>query len=174
MTEEWRPVPGDETRYHVSSLGRVRSLGASQPKGGWRAGRIRKLRVDRDGYPRVNFSPKDTRRVADLVLAAFIGPKPEGQVARHRNRIRDDCRLDNLLYGTPDDNRLDAVEHGTFSNISAAQALEIRERALAGERMPQLAAEFGIHYQSVYRIKRGHRWGVFLERNWGQLLGGSG
>lgn len=170
MSEEWRPLPEYEGRYEVSNLGRLRSC-----PGGRRSGKVLKLRLDRDGYPRLNVTSgapysHRTLRVADCVLKAFIGSPAEGHVARHRNGIRSDCRLSNLRYGTPDDNRLDAIEHGTFSKVTAAQALEIRARALDGERMTSLAEEFGIHYQSVYRIKKGIRWGAFLERNCDQLL----
>jgi hypothetical protein len=79
--------------------------------------------------------------------------------------------LENLLYGTPDENRLDAIRHGTFSTTTASQAVEIRRRASAGESMTALAGEFGLHYQTIYRIKNGLRWGIFLDRNREQLLG---
>ena len=47
------------------------------------------LVVDIDGAPRL---------VAELVLTAFIGPKPPGAVARHLNGDKTDNRLENLSW----------------------------------------------------------------------------
>ncbi len=53
------------------------------------------------------------RAVHQVVLEAFIGPRPIGHVAAHNNGVRLDNRLSNLRWATPLENRLDRYRHGT-------------------------------------------------------------
>lgn len=124
MNEQWMPVPGFEGRYQVSDLGRVRSLPRVgidvQGRRHSICGRIlRPIRVpSRDPKHPYNTvvlfraGQKHRRSVHRLVLEAFIGSKP-GMVARHLNGIAGDDRLVNLAWGTPRQNTLDSVAHGT-------------------------------------------------------------
>lgn len=95
MAERWKPVPGYETLYEVSSLGRVRSI---------KNGRCRpvKLEVSRWNYLRVNLhrdGDGGTRfMVHRLVLRAFKGLDPPE--VDHKNRVHDDNRLSNLRPST--------------------------------------------------------------------------
>ncbi|CQD07126.1 NUMOD4 motif protein [Mycolicibacterium conceptionense] len=119
-TEIWLPVVGYEGLYSVSSLGTVRSEARTvQLSNGFTRNlptRILSAAPNGDGYPTVNLSfpgqPSRTLYVHDLVLAAFVGPKPNGQEARHLNDSKSDCRLSNLAYGTRSDNQRDAVRNG--------------------------------------------------------------
>lgn len=54
-----------------------------------------------------------TISVHSVVCAAFIGPRPDGLVARHVNGDARDNRLVNLEYGTPAQNTADSIRHGT-------------------------------------------------------------
>lgn len=45
-----------------------------------------------------------------------------------------------------------------FVKLTAEQAVEIRRRAYAGETAKALAAEFGMSFQSIYRIKYNRSW----------------
>lgn len=116
--EDWRPVVGYEGRYLVSSLGRV----WSQARRHRRVGMLLKPVNGGQGYLVVNLRDgRDNARVHGvhlLLAAAFIGPRPEGQVTRHLNGVATDNRLDNLAYGTYGDNAHDAVRHGTHSQGS--------------------------------------------------------
>jgi hypothetical protein len=58
---------------------------------------------------------RQTRMVHQLVLEAFVGPKPEGQECCHENGIRSDCHLLNLRYDTKGNNQKDSVSHGTHN-----------------------------------------------------------
>ena len=70
----------------------------------------------RDGYAavklRLNNSVSRTRLVHRLVAAAFLGPCPDGQEVLHGNGQRLDNRLENLRYGTRQENVMDTIRHG--------------------------------------------------------------
>lgn len=105
--EQWRPVPGLDG-YEASNIGRVRSLKRGSP---------RQLAVSLDdwGYRRVSLwvnGAVRSRRVHQLVCAAFHGPRPVGLQARHLNGEQLDNRADNLRWGTPRENMRDRIKHG--------------------------------------------------------------
>lgn len=99
--EEWRPVVGWEDRYEVSDLGRVRSLlrhveyACGRP--GWKATRrkffggcvlVQQLRPT--GYMEVclhNHHGALTKKVHNLVLAAFVGPMAPGLQTLHGDGV---------------------------------------------------------------------------------------
>ncbi len=119
VEEEWRAAPGYEGAYEVSSLGRVRSLDRVI-NGRWgphvRRGVVLRAHTDKDGYKKVRPSLNNEARsvpVHHLVLLAFIGPRPEGHVALHKDGRPENNAASNLSWGTYSDNALDAVSHGT-------------------------------------------------------------
>lgn len=109
--EEWRAVPGYEGFYEVSSLGRVRSLPRRKT-----SGRILQARCPSSRYPMVGLSVNKKRqnfRVHRLVALAFLGPPPEDRPqVLHRNDDPMDNRVENLYYGTTQQNRIDSVTNG--------------------------------------------------------------
>lgn len=120
---EWRPVPGYEGRYEVSSEGSVRSLGFySHNRFGtrtWRAGRVLKATISpKTGYRSVTLVDDERQhsvyRVHRVVLMAFVGPPPEGMPnGLHRDDNRLNNQLSNLRWGTHSDNTYDSVENGS-------------------------------------------------------------
>lgn len=126
--ERWLPVPGYEGSYEVSDHGKVRSLDRKvhrtdgltrifygktmspnvMPHGGH-------LSVCLSGGTRKNRKGAYIHR---LVMAAFVGPCPEGMEVCHNNGNPTDNRLTNLRYGTAADNRSDSVKHGTHPNTA--------------------------------------------------------
>lgn len=110
--EVWKPVPGYEGLYEVSSIGRVKSLPRLRVKGG-----IMKLRPgNKSGcYLAVALSKHDVRvvhYVHYLVLLAFVGPRPEGLEVRHLDGNDLNNTLGNLAYGTSAENKADVLRHG--------------------------------------------------------------
>ena len=51
-----------------------------------------------------------------LVMAAFVGPRPEGAVTRHLDGNPLNNHLTNLAYGSQSENLRDAVAHGTHAH----------------------------------------------------------
>lgn len=110
MTETWLPIPGHEGAYEVSDLGRVKSLRHSEP----RLMACTPCKVS--GYPTTNIAGK-TWRVHRLVLLAFVGPRPAGLVSRHRDDVKTNNALTNLVYGTQAENNGDTVANGHHLNV---------------------------------------------------------
>ena len=118
MTEQWLPVVG-HPGYEVSDLGRARSVDRLGLDGRRLRGRVLRLGLGTNGRP--FFVPRTNGRAYNVyphisVLESFVGPRPSGCVARHKNGIMTDNRLCNLEWGTHRDNRLDSVRHGTDVN----------------------------------------------------------
>jgi hypothetical protein len=112
--ETWKPIPGYPA-YEASDLGRVRSIDRIQ-YGRTYVGTVLATRVSNRGYDLANVRDADgkaqTRTVHTLVLLAFTGPPPPGQVSRHLNDDPHDNRLANLAYGTPEENEQDKFRLG--------------------------------------------------------------
>lgn len=102
---EWRPVPGWEGLYEVSSDGQIRSL---------RAGRPMRTFITEKGYRRVYlYRGKRIQRVRvhTAVLGAFVGPRPAGMVTRHLDGNPANNHLSNLAWGTHAENEADKKRH---------------------------------------------------------------
>ena len=119
--EEWRDVVGYEDRYMVSDQGRVWSKERMVRHGrgpGLRkhAGRMLKLGRKPAGYPIVSHAvaPGVVRHlyVHRLVLEAFVGPCPEGHVARHLDDDKENNHLSNLSWGSESENAHDKIRNG--------------------------------------------------------------
>lgn len=121
MTEAWKPVVGYVGLYEVSNLGNVRSLARVDAQGGNRRQRIFKpSRMDIKGHLGVKVrldGVVKSRYVHQLVLEAFVGPRPEGMWGCHWNDIPDDNRLENLRWATKSANRHDCVRNGGDHNV---------------------------------------------------------
>lgn len=163
--ETWKPVPGYEGLYEVSDQGRVRSLDRYVAnKGRWgtvvphhRPGRPLKPGRSSNGYVSVSLAKGGKRRsylVQELVMLAFIGPRPQGHVIRHLDGTRLNNHLSNLGYSTPRENCLDRARHGT-TKIKRHQVLDIRARILMGETQSSIAISYGISQAAVSLIKLG-------------------
>lgn len=118
--ENWRPIPG-HVGYEASDQGRIRSVDRTiYWPGGHRhaAGRVLKPVYDRKGYHRVQLGVGNGRAVHQLVLEAFVGPRPSGYETLHANDKRDDNRLSNLRWGTASENVREAVQRGRHSRAA--------------------------------------------------------
>ena len=155
----WREVPGSLGRYLVNTQGQVYSrwqdrLLQGRPVG---SGHIRV-------YLRLPGGPRG-RYVHQLVMEAFVGPRPAGMDTRHLDGNPANNALANLAYGTPSENARDRRRHGTDANARKAACKHghpfdetnthirpdgsrqcrtcARERARLNARADHLAAEGG-------------------------------
>ena len=159
MKEIWRLHP-KFVDYEVSTRGRIRR---ATPAKGTIVGRLKEPSLGTTGYLVVNIEGKP-RKVHSMVIETFVGPRPAGSDACHRNGRRTDNRIENLYWGSRTQNMRDARAHGTDprcdrhggSKLTWPQVLQIRSRHAAGELQRDLAAEFDVTRGHVsYLINHG-------------------
>lgn len=161
MVEIWKVHPNGN--YEVSSAGQVRRI---TRKKGAKVGRILKPATTPFGYRTVNFDGK-MKFVHVLVLETFVGPRLEGQEARHRNDVKDDNVLAYLCWGTHAQNYADRVANGggnhgsrhglaklTEENVSAIRAAYVHRTIT----QRQIAKQFGVSRECVGRVVRRRTW----------------
>jgi len=111
--EQWKDIPDYEGFYQASDLGRIKSLNRTMSCMGKYSflseGRIRKVRLGRDGYLKVNLSidgKTQTLKIHQLVAMAFLNHVPCGYklVINHKNFIKIDNQLSNLEVVTQREN----------------------------------------------------------------------
>lgn len=118
--EEWKPVVGYEGFYLASNMGRVKGVSRDVPSVSQMrrvAGILLKMHRHSAGYSVVDLrqlNVRVTKYVHRLVLEAFVGPCPEGQECRHLNGDRSDARLENLAWGSREEQAEDKRRHGTM------------------------------------------------------------
>lgn len=171
MTVELRPIPG-YPGYSVSNFGRVWSGTLYTRTGhGWKT-----LTRLPSGYFIVNLyhnGVSKVRLVHQLVLEAFVGPRPEGTECRHLNGYRGDNRLTNLCWGTRLENQLDSVMHGTshwfargaahrLAKLSENDVLAIRALSRLGATLKGLKARFSVTSGTIRAILTGASWSWLL------------
>lgn len=153
-----------DKRYAVTKDGRVWSFIRGQgPKRGNRTKieydkppRALAARDNGRGYETVNLTTSEGKRtdyyIHRLVLVAWRGECPEGMESRHLNGDRSDNRLDNLQWGTSQENHIDKVRHGTVmqgsahanSKLSENNVRAARELWSTGMTLPQITAELSL------------------------------
>lgn len=170
--ETWKPIPGWETFYEVSSHGRVRSLPRTiwvpNPKGVIAPRRFagRELRPGRSAnrYAGVQLSRPGGRPrhylIQHLVATAFI-PRPAGATTlRHLNDHPMDNRVGNLAWGSSADNTHDAIRNGrkfggvVGPRINPDAVDRVRALLSAGVSERACAAQLGISRGQVQRCRK--------------------
>lgn len=164
--EEWLPVRG--WPYQVSSWGRVRGASgcvlAQQPKGKW--GHL-KVALKRNGSSVRGQDFKDFS-VHRLVAQEFHEELGAPEI-RHLNGLAWDNTKGNLDFGTSQNNRDDAVRHGTMSRRRGSQNVLTDETAEYLRGLPpatrgseftnaRLAVRFGVCSRLIRAVRNGQRW----------------
>lgn len=161
--EEWREVPGF-SGFKASSFGRIwRDARNVMERGPF--GRMRQV-VEvahivtpqlSEGYERINVG---LRRVLvhHMVLMAFEGPQPAGMIGRHLDDNRRNNRIDNLRWGTHDDNMADRKRNGRYASGRAHHMAKFGEKLLDDIRQGLVgrkeALEAGMSASHYYRTRK--------------------
>lgn len=160
---EWRPVPGYESRYQVSSAGEFRRL----IDGAWRHMSTRSLNVNGYVLVKLSLNGEGKRMLAHrLVARAFLGepPTPKHNV-HHKDAVRTNNAVENLEWATQAENLahcrrmgrmvfVTGEAHGS-AKLTAAQAAEIRA---SRDGKLKLAARYGVSQSLILQIKHGLIW----------------
>lgn len=162
ILEVWKPIPGYEEQYEVSNLGRVRSLTRQLP-GKYkriRKGQLLKPRLNREGYYEVSLCKYNKLRYARvhiLVLEAFVGLRLKGYNGLHRNDVKTDNVLNNLYWGTHQENAEDARKNGKLSHKGGGKGERGAKTKLTEEDVLYIRANYrprNPEFSSVSLAKR--------------------
>ena len=129
-------------------------------------GRVWSSRLQRElkqtecrGYYVVRLYGGATVGVHTLVLRAFKGEPAKGQESRHLDGDGLNNCLDNLAWGTKEENARDRVDHGTARSgnvkLSEGDVRAIRVSYTSGSK---LALAFGVSEATISRIRGGKIW----------------
>lgn len=168
MKEEWREVVGYEGWYSVSEHGRVRRDKAGQ---GCIKGRIIKPCNDSSGHLILNLYKNGMHRsynVHNIVSSAFIGKKPKGFTANHKDGNKVNNHFSNLEYITKGDNTKHAWRIGLIESLKGEdhpkailtnnKVLEIREKHILGEKIKNLVKKYGVSRGAINCIIFNRSW----------------
>lgn len=158
--EQWKRLDGYDHWYEVSDHGNVRKrrviCGTFRPiVGGWAKGyRLVLLRSD---------GKRIGKTVHSLVLEAFVGSRPDGAVVRHLDGDKLNNRLENLAWGTVEENTADKFRHMTMplgeSNPRAKlSADDVRLIRASTTQTMLLASTLGVSRGTIRAIRRGKFW----------------
>lgn len=168
--ELWRPVVGFESRYMVSSHGRIKALERVVVRSTSKPYVVPECFIktppNHNGYPECVPQTKGkarTRLVHQLVLEAFVGPARAGQVCRHLDGNPANNRLENLAWGTMAENSQDTIRHGRVrrgSELHNARLTADQVKAIRADARMQsvIANEYGVDQSHISRIKSGDVW----------------
>lgn len=147
VLEEWRPIAGFEGLYEVSNFGQVKRLDTNTlrkpvPVGGYLSVILYK---HNQHYPRY---------VHLLVLEAFKSLRPAGLEGRHLNGDKNNCRDDNLAWGTSQENSVDTLIHGNHKQVKLSDndVRMIRKGAYSGT-IKDLASKLNVTEVTIYNAK---------------------
>ena len=158
-------------QYEASSDGRLRHCST---------GFERILSRNKNGYVVTRLKRGGRQFAVSLhrvVWAAFNGPIPEGHVVHHKNHVRDDNRLENLIAITFTDNILEAIGYHERWGMRPGHKMK-EHQIIRGERQWQakltpeivrlirasaktdsdLAAEIGVKPATVWYVRQGRTW----------------
>ena len=168
-----KPIPSFRG-YMVGTDGSVWSLMQSRGFGGGQklTDTLRQLRqhANRNGGHRDVCLSRDGKVkqafVHRLVLETFVGPCLEGMECRHLDGDPGNNRLENLRWGTRQENAADCIRHGRRPRgqehgraiLTAEQVAEIRSAAEQGEKSGRIAKRFGTTAGYVRRIVTRKTW----------------
>lgn len=94
--EVWKEIAGFESRYAVSSKGRVKNL---------KNGKILKNVIDPHGYLRIKLGRGNMRRIHRLVAQAFIPNPLNLPQINHIDECKSNNNVENLEWVTPSQNQ---------------------------------------------------------------------
>lgn len=102
-----------------------------------------------------------------IVLETFVGPRPDGMEVRHfPDNNRANNTLSNLSWGSPKENGLDKISHGTScrgensgkSKLTEKDVLYARELFKKGYTIKEVSNIIGVSKSCISEMKRGATW----------------
>jgi HNH endonuclease len=168
MDDRYREIPG-HPGYRVSREGEVQSCWAKTvPPRVSDAWHTLKPIPRGKGYPTVNLGGgprKVARLIHQLVLEAFVGPRPPGLVCCHSDGDRTNNRMDNLRWDSYLANSEDMLRHGTRlmgsranAKLTEEQVMDIRRLRAQCTSVRELADRYGVTTQNIEAVVYRRTW----------------
>jgi hypothetical protein len=107
---------------------------------------------------RVSTVPRIDIEVAAMVLETYVGPRPAGLWALHRDDDVTNNDISNVYWGTPGENALEARPRRKDFKLTLHLAQQIWARRSAGEKGRALAKEFGVAEQTICNVYKRRAW----------------
>lgn len=92
------------------------------------------------------------------------GPIPDGLCVLHKCDNPKCCNPEHLFLGTQQENMADMHTKGRFVKskgnaiLNLQKAKEIRQKFIETTTCKELATEYGVHYDTIWKIVRNRRW----------------
>lgn len=159
-SEEWRDIPGWHGLYQASSRGRIRGIDRTIIRRDGRTIRVPQTVLKpgslKYGHQIVGLynSGEKKRSVAvhRLIARAFLGECPPGEEVCHIDGDPRNNSVENLRYGTRNENVKDSVRHGTHQNSRKTKCN--RGHALAAPNLTAASMRKG--HRSCLACARAH------------------
>lgn len=95
-------------------------------------------------------SKQSSLSLAALVLCTFLGPRPKGHVAKHRNGDKTDCSLGNLEWAKP--------TQESQRKLDPDKAALARNLIEDGVSLSRIAESLGVSRVLIWLIANGRAW----------------
>ena len=164
MGEIWKDIPNYEGFYEVSNKGRVRSLDRKFVRSNGRKAtyksRILKCSPSPVGYPVASLSKQGKISICyvhALVLLAFVGPRPKNYECRHLDDIKTNNHLDNLCWGTAQENADDRIKNETVPRGEQHYNAKLSDQDIRNIRKDkrirrEIAKDYGVTRECINNI----------------------
>lgn len=173
--ETWKnvklPSPHKSKKYMVSDRGRVKSVDKKS-----KSEYLLSMKPDQHGHLRASIKLENGKNyglwVHKHMAAGFVKkPSRKHSLIIHKNFKRDDNKLKNLVWATPDEHkeyikkRLKALGHeyhrrGGKPKLTEKKVAQIKKLMNAGKKKRyQIAEKYGVSVTQLKRIERGENWG---------------
>lgn len=176
--EQWKAIFSHAGFYEVSDKGRVRRLpSVLEVQNRWGPCKVRRaggiLKHGRAGtsgkyaFVQLCLGGKiKSRTVHTLVCEAFVSPRPEGMQCAHLDGDTTNNSASNLAWVSAKENQSHRIAHGTANRgDSAHQSIltidavrAIRARRAAGDKLKDIAADYGVHLSTIGHAISGKNW----------------
>ena len=169
MNEEWKPIKGLESKYMVSSFGRVKSIGrfvATKNGDRFYRGRLLKLQIHNQGYLSIKLGGYYQSLVHRLVSIAFIENPENLEFINHKDGEKKNNKINNLEWVTRQENEKHAFEtglknstgsHNVMAKINESDAIIIFSKK-GLESLIKLSIEYNVCKDTISRIWHKKTW----------------
>jgi hypothetical protein len=147
---------------------RVGNDGSAWSRSGDKEWRQLKPSPQPSGHTRIWLGRGNTnmRFIHNLVLEAFVGPRPEGLLGCHKDDNPANNNIKNLYWGTAKQNTADAIRNGntrdgensSSAKLTEATVLQVVELKTAGMPMWEIAEKVGCSRANIEAIVYGRSW----------------